>query len=106
MPTGLPGGDVVAAEAVVVLRLATVIQQIETRFQLIAEGVAEVQADGLVAVGVMVAIAGERSVCRVDAGGLIQARAEVETCAFIGTGQADAALPRLVAAKAHFQARL
>ena len=79
----LPGGAVVAAITVVVLRLATVIQQIEAHLQLITERVAEIQADGLVAVGIMVAVTGERRVARVDAGGFIQARAQVEARVFI-----------------------
>ena len=102
----LPGGTVVAAITVVILRLATVIQQVEARLQLIAERMAEVQADGLVAVRIMVAVTGKRRVARVDTGGFIQARAQVEARVFIAARQAQAALPGLVAAKAQFQARL
>ena len=67
---------------------------------------AEVQAQRLVAVGIVVAVAGEGLVGAIDPGGFIQAGAEVEARVFIAAGQSEAALPGLIAAKAQLQAWL
>src|ERR1700712_2919919 len=66
------------AERVVKLGLAFVIQRVETDFHVVVQPVAEVQAQRLVAVGVVVVIAGEGGAGTVDAGGFVQAGAEVE----------------------------
>ena len=102
----LPGSEIIATKAVVIFRLAPAIQQVETHLQLIAELMAQVQAQRLIAIGIMVAVAGEGGVAPVDTGGVIQARAQVEARAFIAARQAQAAFPGVVAAKAQLQARL
>ena len=67
---------------------------------------AEAETQGLVAVGVVVAVAGEGLVRAVDASGVVEAGAEVETGLRIAARQPEAAFPGLLAAKAQVQARL
>ncbi|MNG18859.1 hypothetical protein D3C84_1029630 [compost metagenome] len=64
---------------------------------------AEVQAQALVAVGVVISVGGIGFACCVDARTLFQASGEVEAGAVITARQANIALPGLVAAGAQVQ---
>ncbi|MNF79136.1 hypothetical protein D3C84_613420 [compost metagenome] len=96
---------VVTAERTIKLALATVLQHVGADFDIVVQGMAQAQAERFVAVRVMVAITRIRLVGAVDSGGFIKAGAEVEAGLFIATGQAEAALPRLVAANADMKLR-
>ena len=102
----LEGVHVEAAERVVELALATVIQQIGADFDVIGQRMAEAQTNGLIAVGIVIAIARIRLVRTINPGGFIKAGAEIETGFVIAAGQTEAAFPRLVAAETDVHAWL
>ncbi|MNE14738.1 hypothetical protein D3C80_1076260 [compost metagenome] len=103
---GLVRHVIVTAERTIKLALATVIQQVGADFDVFRQGVTQAQAEGFVAVGVVIAITGIRLVGAIDPGGFIEAGAEVEAGSLITTGQAKAALPGLITAKTGVHARL
>ncbi|MNK99545.1 hypothetical protein D3C87_1199470 [compost metagenome] len=93
------GVHVEAAERVVKLALAPVIQQIGADFDVIGQRMTQAQADGFIAVGVVIAIAWIRLMGTINPGSLIETGAEIEAGFRVATGQAEAAFPRLVAAE-------
>src|SRR5690606_201959 len=73
----------------------------------VVEAVAEVQAQGIVAVGVVVAVGARLGVGgSVNAMGIVRAGAEAEASAFVTAGKTQVALPGIAAAIAQAQARL
>ena len=67
---------------------------------------AEAQADGFIAIGIMIAVARVRLVGTVYTGGVIEAGAKVEAGLLVATGQAETAFPGLVIAQTDMQAWL
>ena len=68
----------IATKRIVELTLAAVIQNIQASFEVVIEAVAQAQTQGLIAIGVMITIAGVRLAGAVDPCGLVEAGPEVE----------------------------
>src|SRR5690606_6480996 len=93
-----------AVGAVVEFAFATLIQHAETTFQALIETMVEVQREGIIAVGIVVAVGAHTAVRMVDAAGVVSAGAEAETRAFVTAGKPQAALPGIAAAVTQTQA--
>ena len=106
LPEAFKGDRVETAERVVVLATAAAIEQVQAGLETLVKSVAQAQVQRLVAVGIVVTIAGERRPGRVDAGSFIQAGAQVEAGRIVAARKPQAALECLVAASGQAQARL
>lgn len=96
----------IETEQVVVLALATLLEQAQAALEAVVEAMLQAQVEGLAAQAVVIVVVTAAVLGTVEAGAFDQAGAEVEAGALVAAGQTQAALEGLLTASGQAQARL